>query len=267
MSRNFLQNFLWCLVGLLSLLAGCDFAPTLDKSILEAQRAIERNDFERASRINDEILSKSFKRNIKRKVLYQQGELFLVHLNDAKKALGYFTQIYEGESDPYWQVKALEKMADINFFQLKLYETAAKNYFVLSEFKPPLKRYDYYKFQMAKSQMENSNYLNAMRLFSDISKDTKNQYQYDAYFQMGLINFYSKRWESAIGDFKTYIANSNVKENVVQAKFLIANCYETLEKLREAYNIYYSIIDTYPNIEVIKSRLKSLYERRLSRKR
>lgn len=249
------------------LLYSCDFAPTLDKSILEAQKAIENQDFQKAANINDSILSKSFKREIKRKVLFQQGDIYLIYLNKPEKALEYFQQIYENESDPYWQVRSLEKIADINFYHLKKYNNAAKNYEILSEFKPSLNKHDYYKFQMAKALLENKDYKKSEILFNEIVKDNKNQYQYDAYFQMGLINFYNKKWNAAIDNFKIFISNSSSKEYVVQAKFLVANCYETQEKLREAYNIYYSIIDTYPNMEVIKSRLKSLFERRQNRKR
>jgi tetratricopeptide (TPR) repeat protein len=249
------------------ILSACDFAPTLDKSILEAQRALEKQDYSKAASINDAILNKSFKREIKRKVLYQQGDIYLIHLGQPEKALKYFHQIYNDEVDPYWQVKSLEKIADINFFQIKNYQEAATKYQILAEFKPPLNKHDYYKFQMAKALIESRNYVNAMILLNEISMDSRNQYQYDAFYQKGLINFYSKKWDDAIENFKIFIANSTTKELVVQAKFLIANCYETQEKLREAYNIYYSIIDSYPNMEVIKSRLKSLFERRQNRKR
>lgn len=245
----------------------CDFAPTLDKSILEAQRAIEKNDFKRATRINDEILNKAYKQEIKRKVLFQQGEIYLVHLNDETTALKYFMQLYNQETDPYWQVKVLEKIADINFYQLRNFEVSAKYYETLSDFKPALRRFDYYKFQLAKSHLNAGNYIESMKILKEISEDSKNQYQYDSFYQMGLINFYTKKWNAAIGNFKSYIANSNSKEMIVHSKFLIANCYETQERLREAYNIYYSILDTFPNIEVIRGRLKSLYERRQSRKR
>lgn len=245
----------------------CDFAPTLDKSILEAQRALEKQDYTKAANINDSILNKSFRREIKRKVLFQQGDIYLIHLGQPEKALSYFHQIYQDESDPYWQVKSLEKIADINFFQLQRYAEAAKKYEILADFKPPLKKHDSYKFLMTKALIENKEYAKAMVLLGEIAADSKNEFQNDAYYQKGLISFYSKRWDSAIENLKIFIANSSSKELVVQAKFLIANCYETQEKLREAYNIYYSIIDTYPNMEVIKSRLKSLFERRQNRKR
>ena len=47
----------------------------------------------------------------------------------------------------------------------------------------------------------------------------------------------------------------------------MANAYETMERLKEAYNIYYSIVGEYPNNEVIKARLNSIYERKVARKR
>ena len=48
---------------------------------------------------------------------------------------------------------------------------------------------------------------------------------------------------------------------------MMANAYESNEDLRRAYNIYSDIKEDYPNPEIIESRLKSLYERRVVRKR
>ena len=47
----------------------------------------------------------------------------------------------------------------------------------------------------------------------------------------------------------------------------MANSYESLENLKSAYNIYYSILGEYPNTEVIQNRLKGIYNRRIARKR
>ena len=47
----------------------------------------------------------------------------------------------------------------------------------------------------------------------------------------------------------------------------MANAYETMEELKKAYNLYYSILGEYPNTEVIQNRLKAIYDRRVARKR
>ena len=64
-----------------------------------------------------------------------------------------------------------------------------------------------------------------------------------------------------------YISLEKRRDNIVQTKFLMGNAYETMEELKKAYNIYYSILGEYPNNDVIKNRLNSLYKRRIARKR
>ena len=64
-----------------------------------------------------------------------------------------------------------------------------------------------------------------------------------------------------------YLKYEKNKDRIIEAKFMIANSYETKESLKEAYDIYYSILPEYPNPEVIKGRLKSLFTRRQARKR
>ena len=47
----------------------------------------------------------------------------------------------------------------------------------------------------------------------------------------------------------------------------MANAYETMERLKKAYDLYYSLLGKYPNTEVIKNRLNAIYERKIARKR
>ena len=57
------------------------------------------------------------------------------------------------------------------------------------------------------------------------------------------------------------------KNKVIYAKFLLANTLESNEELKKAYNLYYSLLNEFPNTEVIKKRLSSIYNRRIARKR
>ena len=54
---------------------------------------------------------------------------------------------------------------------------------------------------------------------------------------------------------------------IVEAKFLIANAFESSEDLKRAWDIYYSIKGSYPNTKVIFERLNSIRDRRVARKR
>ena len=84
---------------------------------------------------------------------------------------------------------------------------------------------------------------------------------------MGMIHFEKKEWRQAISFWNQYITREKRKDFVIEAKFLMANAYETLEALKKAYNLYYSILGEYPNTEVIQSRLNAIYQRRIARKR
>lgn len=82
-----------------------------------------------------------------------------------------------------------------------------------------------------------------------------------------MIYFLNLNWDLAIIAFKKYIKIEKRRDIIVQAKFILANIYETKEELKKAYNIYYSILGEYPNAQVIKNRLESIYNRRVARKR
>jgi hypothetical protein len=84
---------------------------------------------------------------------------------------------------------------------------------------------------------------------------------------MGLIEFYNKNWDKAVEYWLEYLKRERRKDQIVKVKFLIANAHESNEKLKEAYNIYYSLLPAYPNPDVLRARLKSLYARRVARKR
>jgi len=247
--------------------SSCDFTSILQKDLLRAQLAVNAGEYTKASQIYNDILKKSFKRSIRRKILYQQGEIHLVYLQQPKKALDFFEKIFDGENDPYWQVVSLEKMGEINFSYLKNYEKSLNYYNILMNYSPSLERSDFYQFRLALNLKELKKYPESAIVFEKIAEDKKHLYYSKSFFQIGIINFYEKKWSNAIVQFKKFISVDTDIDEIIQAKFLIANSYETLEKIPEAYNIYYSLLDQYPNPEVIKGRLKSLYERRIVRKR
>ena len=135
------------------------------------------------------------------------------------------------------------------------------------QFRPKLKNYDYYFLRVGESHFELGQYKKAREVFNQILSHQTNPYYVEAFYQMGLIEFYNKSWDKAVEYWLEYLKRERRKEQIVKVKFLIANAYESNEKLKEAYNIYYSLLPTYPNPEVLKSRLKSLYARRVARKR
>jgi tetratricopeptide (TPR) repeat protein len=249
------------------LLTGCGFTSGLYKDILKAQDFIETREFNKATKIYENILERKPGKIINIKINYQLGEINSIYLNNYKKALIHFEKVIKLANEPLWQVKALEKIGVISYENLKDYKKSQYAYKKLMKFIPKLEKQDFYKFRYAQSLYQKELYDNAIKIFKELTQVKNSKYSVQSYYFLGLINFYKKNWEQSISYWFEYLKREKRQDRIVQVKFMIANAYESSEQLKQAYNIYYSIIGNYPNPEVIRSRLNSLYARRVARKR
>lgn len=263
--KRLFNRFLFVLLILGS--SSCDFTSGLNQDILAAQKYVDSQEFQKAVELYERILKTNPSKLIKTKINYQLAEIYYLYLDEQVKALKYYQYIVENVDDPLWQVKSLEKVADINFNFAKNFTESIRAFNVLMNFRPKLKNYDYYYLKVGESYFELGQYNKAREIFNHILSQKTNPYYVEAFNQMGLIEFYNKNWDQAVDYWLEYLKRERRKEQIVKVKFLIANAYESNEKLKEAYNIYYSLLPSYPNPEVLKARLKSLYSRRVARKR
>lgn len=264
LNRLFNKALILCFVLGLS---SCDFTSGLNRDILTAQKYVDNQEFSKAVELYERILVKNPSKLIKTKINYQLAEIYYLYLDEQIKALKYYQFIVDNVDDPLWQVKSLEKIADINFSFAKNFSQSIKAYDILMNFKPRLKNFDYYYLRVGESHFEIGNYQKAREIFTQILSQSANPYYVEAFNQMALIEFYNKNWDKAVEYWLEYLKREKRKDQIIKVKFLIANAYESNEKLKEAYNIYYSLLPSYPNPDVLRARLKSLYTRRVARKR
>lgn len=249
------------------MLSGCDFTSGLHKDILKAQEYITNQQFSQAVEIYEEILKTKPSKTIQIKINYQLGEIYSLYLNDSGKALKHLQKIIDSSNEPLWQKNAMEKMGGIYFEKFKNYSKARNAYKSLMDFLPKLEKQEFYTFRYALCEFHLKNYSISDKIFKNLSRNSKSEIGIESFYYLGLAKFYVKDWDAAVNYWFEFLKREKRKDKIVQAKFLIANAYESAEKLKEAYNIYYSIIGEYPNPEVIENRLNSLYERRVARKR
>jgi tetratricopeptide (TPR) repeat protein len=251
----------------LFLLGGCDFTSGLNREILSAQDYVEEQDYEKAAAAYERLLRKGPAKGIQTKIHYQLAEIYSLYLNQQARSLEHYRYIVENDDEPRNQVRALEKVAEINFSFTKRYSEAIRAYQTLLDFRPQLENSDHYAFRVAEAQFESGDLAKADARFAAIAADTNHLHHVEAFNYQGLVRFYRGEWEAAVERWLEYIKREKRKDLIVKTKFLIANAYESGEKLKEAYNIYYSLLDDYPNPQIIKDRLKALYARRVARKR
>lgn len=252
---------------LLLLLSSCDLTSGLYKEILDAQQLLKEQNFVKAVEKYKEILDKDPSKNIKIKIYLQLGDIYSIYLNDQDKSLNYYNKIIQEIDDPLRQAKVLEKIANINYEYKRDYKKAKSVYEVLVKFEPKLNNFDYYQYMQGMSEHNLNLFKSSIKTFDQIVENRRHKYFLDSYYYKGLSFYFMKDWKNAISTWKKYLRYEKRKLKQVETKFLLANAFETSEKLKEAYNTYYSILGDYPNSQVIRNRLKSLYERRVARKR
>lgn len=254
-------------LSLFFVLQGCGFSSGLYQDILKAQDYITNQKFEEAVEVYEALLLKKPSKTIRIKVNYQLGEIYSIYLGDYKKSIFYFNQIIRNSNQPNWQVKSMEKIAQIYFENLKDYDKAQFYYNKLIGFIPELQNKDFYLYQTALSSFYQNKFRDSIKQFEKIISTQNNNNKIRSYYYIGMSYYYLQDWNNAINSWKEYLKREQRKDRIVKTKFMIANAYESSEKLKEAYNVYYEILGEYPNPEIIKSRLESLYNRRVARKR
>lgn len=234
---------------------------------MAAQEYVQNHEYEKAASRYEAILKESLTPEMRLKINYQLAELYSTYINNQSKALSFYTQVKQEADDPLWVVKSEEKMGEINFSYLGNYLAAVESYLRLTQFEPRLNRYDFYRYRLGVSYINAGKYPEAIDVFEKIQKDVNGEYYAKTYYFIGMVYFQQKEWLKAIAFWREYLKIEKRLDQIVNAKFFMANAYEMLEELKIAYDIYYSILSTYPYPEVIQSRLNSIYQRRLARKR
>jgi tetratricopeptide (TPR) repeat protein len=249
------------------MVSSCNFTSGVHQGILNAQENIKNQNFTEAIKIYHEVLKNNPSASLKIKIYYQLGDLHSIYLNEYEEAITNYKLVIDSTSDPLWQVRSLERIALISLEQSHDYELAIRSYTKLISFEPKLKKIDEYILNLGKSYFNNKNYPKAEITFQDLIEKYPMPHGVQSYYYLGMIHFYRSEFNLAIKQWFEYLKRENKKDLIVQTKLLIGNAYESQEMLKDAYNIYTSILNDYPNPEVIKRRLDSIYARRVSRRR
>ena len=165
-----------------------------------------------------------------------------------------------------WDFLAREKLAII-YFELSNFSIAEQYYRDLFNIYPKLEKWQEYQFKLSIALFEQRKLKEAEKIFNNIIKYGKHDFEKRAYFYLGLVKFSNKEWQEAISYWKQYLKRKIKKSEIVETKFLLANSYETIEELQKAYDIYYSLLGEYPNSKIIKNRLEAIYKRKAKRRR
>lgn len=255
------------LLALILLNSACDFTPRIHQQILIAQTYITNQEYTKAVKQYHEILEEIPPQDIRIKIYYQLGELYAISLGEYRKGIHYYEKIRELTNDPIWLVKTQERVGEIAYTYIKDYKKSEDIYKELISFRPKLNNYDLYEYRYVSTLVNQNKFIEAEKNLVPLQNSPNHKFHTDAFYLYGQLYFHNKDWQKSVSYLREYIKREKRRDKIVKAKFLMGNAYETMERLKLAYNIYYSILGEYPNTKVIQQRLKSVYERRISRRR
>lgn len=261
------NKVLYCFSVLTFLLTSCDLTSPINNRIVKIQEYITEQNYIKATQEYEKILKKKLDPDIEIKIRYQLANIYSIYLGNYQHAKTHLLKIQNITLDPFWLVKTEEELGNINLNQLLIYNESAKNYINLVKVRPKLREFDTYQLNLALSYYKAKEYKNAIIEFNKLKKNPNHAYYIDAIYYLGKINFDKQEWNKAISFFTIYISKETNKDSIFNAKYLIANSYESMEMLNEAYKTYYSILRDHPNTEVVRKRLSSIYNRKVARKR
>ena len=243
----------------------CNFAPRIHKDILYAQKLVSEHKYALAIEKYKEIVEKNPPNQTQ--IYYQIGDLYSSYLLQNEDAVEFYQKARDSSIDPIWMIKSEEQIAELKFSFLKDYDGAVSSYKKLTRFVPKLARHHFYEYRLAISYINSSQLTKGFEILNSIQKNSQHDFFIQSLYEMGMYYFVRKQWAQSIAFLERYIKHEKTENKITQAKFLMANAYETMDDLKKAYDVYYSLLATYPNIEVIKNRLSSIYQRRAVRKR
>lgn len=246
---------------------GCDFSSQSHQKILEAQKLLNEFQYEKAVKKYEEVVEKIPSGNLKYKLLFQIGDIYSLYLSQPEKARSFFDQIIKETNDPNWKVNSMERIADLEYSHFRDFKLSSELYQKLYDFYPYLANRDLYEIRLAESLMEIGELDKSKKYLQGIVKSTGHEFSTRSFYLLGTIEFRRENWEKSVGYWLDYLRRETNKDYIIQAKYLLANTYETMEELEKAYNIYYSLLGDYPNPQVIRNRLRSIHTRRVDRKR
>ena len=248
-----------------ALAAACDFTPRVHKDILDAQALVTERRHGEAAALYERILEKGPPEAAK--IHYQLGELYSIYLDRPGDALGHYDRAIEAAHDPLWTVKSEERAAETLFSFVGDHDRAAERYRRLASFSPRLARRGFYQHRLAASLMGAGRLGEARSALEDILREPGHPHRADALYRMGLCRFLARDWAGAVSWWERHVREEGRRDLVVRTRFLMANAHEMMEDLRTAYAIYSSVLTSYPNADVVRGRLESIYARRAARRR
>lgn len=224
----------------------------------------------------DRTIKKSPKSPLGLQALYRSAGLLAVFLNRYEDAIERYQSFIDRSEDAELVWNAKKEMGEILFTHLGRYKRAAEHYQDMITIRPKDANVPLFKFRIAKAEFFLWKFVDARQSFQKLyDENPHNEWGEQALLEIaqsyytqgeqepgGYADSHNSDYLLAIKAYEKFLKAFPQSARVPEAKFGIASCYEELDQLAQAVEMYESIRTTYPSPGVVNVRLERLGHRK-----
>jgi len=219
---------------------------------------IEKQEFQRASSVYENILNSTTESKVKVRVFIQLAQIYAYHLNRVDDAVKLINNAILLANNPTRLIKLNEILGDIYFSNLRSFKKSAAIYNELIEIKPRLSNFYEYKYRFAESLFLSNSFHSSLNAFVSLEKEFPKKNLSKIKFRIALINYFLKNYQVAQKLFKEIIDGDFSYSYKVKSSFYLAGIYEETNQMELAFKYYNIIKYDYPNSRLIKQKIDSV---------
>lgn len=229
------------------------------KLVLEAEEKIGRSKYNEGAEILKRAIALNPDSGTSAKALYKLGFTQESYLGDMEGALFNYNEFVRLSRDPVSIYEVLKRIAAIYYDQTQDYEKAISIYKKLLAHNSESLEADLFQLRIALSYFQQNKFVQCRtELQLLVERYPKSQYLARARHEIGNSYYMEGKYEIAIEALKQVLRLHPQSEFSTEAQFLMAQCYEHLEKPKEALQTYENIEGRYASPEILAYRMEVL---------
>ncbi len=264
--KNLSSRAHFLLATALLLLGACNARSPETKFHL-AERLLEDKKYEAAISEFQDIVDKSPASNLGQEAQLKIAQIQHLYLGRSQDAIDSYALYLKRSKDPAKKREVERTMGDLQFQSLENYNDAIEVYSKLVKESPASPDAEEIIFRLGRAFFLKAQFSDSIKIFQyQIRNFPNGELRWKAELEVGNALGGMGKCKDAIKHFET-ISSDAPKQQRVLAAFAKASCYEELDDLDNAYEIFSSIKDEYPTPTVVELKMQKIKRRKILRKR
>lgn len=245
---------------------GCN-ANSPETKYLLAEKLLEDKKYDAAISEFQDIVDKAPNSPLGLEAQLKIAQIQQLYLGRSQEATDAYKEFIKRTKDPRRKREVERILGDMQFQTFENYDEAIDSYSKLVKENPKSQDAEDLIFRLGRSFFLKSQFTDALKVFRyEKEHFPEGKLRWKVELEIGNSLSAQGKCPEAIKQFEQVIANAP-KEQSVLAAFAKASCFEELDDLDSAYEVFSSIKDEYPAPTVVELKLQKIKRRKILRKR